>query len=100
MFETTAARPREGLSFVLRKLRLLVVEPPEHPRGFHDGYRGIRGLVIGTAVTLVLLRELPINEATSIGFLAALAIDLQAITRKSQKPSALETSWIFGVRLS
>ena len=56
--------------------------------------------MIGTAVTLVLLRELPINEATSIGFLAALAIDLQAITRKSQKPSALETSWIFGVRLS
>ena len=87
-------------SVFLRKLRLLIEEPPEHPHGFHAGYREMRGLVIGTAVTLVLLRELPINEATSIGFLAALAIDLQAITRKSQKPSALETSWIFGVRLS
>ena len=96
MAETTTARPRGSKGFGLRKLRRLIVEPPEHPRGFHDGYRGLRGLLIGSAVTVGLLQELPMDEATSIGFLAAMAIDLLAITRSSQKLSALATRRIFG----
>jgi len=94
--ETTEGRRRRGARWGLRKLKRLIVEPPEHPRGFHDGYRGLRGLLIGSAVTLLLLRQLPLDEATSVGFLAAMALDLLAITRSSQKLSALATRAIFG----
>lgn len=94
--ETTNGLRRQGAGWGLRKLKRLIVEPPEHPRGFHDGYRGLRGLLIGSVVTLVLLRQLQIDEATSVGFLAAMTIDLVAVTRSSQKLSALATRAIFG----
>lgn len=94
--ETVDCRRSKGFRFGLRKLKRLIVEPPAHPRGFHDGYRGLRGLLIGAAVTLALLRELPIDEATSIGFLTAMAVDLLAISRSSQRLSAPATRKIFG----
>ncbi|MFM1813073.1 MAG: hypothetical protein RLZZ336_2011 [Cyanobacteriota bacterium] len=94
--ERTEGSRRKGAGLGLRGFKRLLVQPPQHPRGFHDGYRGLRGLVIGSAVTLGLLHELPIDEATSLGFLTAMAVDLLAISRSSQRLSALETRAIFG----
>lgn len=68
---------------------------PAHPRGFTDGYRALRALVVGTAGTVVALACLPLNEAISIGFLSAMVADLLAITRTAQHMTATATRLVF-----
>ena len=67
-----------------------------HPRCYHDGYRAAQALLIGTVVTLLLSRSLPLDEATSLGFLAAMGVDLLAITIASRQLTAEETRAVFG----
>lgn len=66
-----------------------------HPRALSDGYRGWRALLIGSATTLLLLGKLPLNESVSIGFLAAMVIDLLAILRVFNSMTGVETRRIF-----
>jgi uncharacterized membrane protein len=68
---------------------------PGHPRVFNDAYRGLRALLIGTAVTVALLRRLPLDEAFSLGFLSGMAIDLLMIARTSQGMTAAATRQVF-----
>ncbi|NDC33962.1 MAG: DUF1345 domain-containing protein [Synechococcaceae bacterium WB9_2_112] len=68
---------------------------PHHPRVFSDVYRGLRALLIGTAVTVALMRRLPLDEAFSVGFLSGMAIDLLMIARISQHMSAMATRQVF-----
>jgi len=71
---------------------------PAHPRGFTDGYRALRALVVGAAGTVVALVCLPLNEAVSIGFLSAMVVDLLAITRTAQQMTATATRLVFSGR--
>jgi uncharacterized membrane protein len=68
---------------------------PHHPRVFNDAYRGLRALLIGTGVTVALLRRLHLDEAFSLGFLGGMAIDLLMIARTSQGMTANETRQVF-----
>lgn len=80
----------------LRRLRHRILPPADHPRCFHDGHRGIRALLIGSLVTLLLLHRLPVDEATSIGFLVAMAMDLVTIGRSAKRLTPPSTRQIFG----
>ena len=80
----------------LSRLQRLILDPPDHPRCFQDGYRGLRAMVIGTLATLALLSRLPVDEATSIGFLVAMVVDLAAIARSAKQLSIRTTRQIFG----
>lgn len=80
----------------LTRLQRLILDPPDHPRCFHDGYRGLRALLIGTLTTIALLRPLPVDEAASIGFLVAMLVDLAAIARSAKQLSIAATRQIFG----
>jgi uncharacterized membrane protein len=51
--------------------------------------------LIGTAVTVALLRRLPLDEAFSLGFLSGMAIDLLMIARTSQGMTAAATRQVF-----
>lgn len=66
-----------------------------HPRAFSDAFRGLRALLIGAAVTLLLLSRLPLNEAVTLGFLAAMGIDLLALSKASKRLTATMTRQIF-----
>lgn len=66
-----------------------------HPRAFADGFRGLRALLVGTALTMALQSRLPFKEAISIAFLGAMAIDLLAISGASHRMNAAETRRVF-----
>lgn len=63
----------------------------DHPRALCDVYRAGRALLVGTIVTLLLIGWIPVNEAVSLGFLAALALDLLLVARAATRLSAEAT---------
>jgi len=79
------------------RLRRALLHAPDHPRSFSDGFRILRAAVVGAITMIVLLQQrLPLDEATSIGFLVAMAADLLAIGRASLSLTARTTRHIFG----
>lgn len=82
----------------VRRWRKALFQPPLHPRGFSDVYRVLRASLVGAISMAVLMHQgLPLDEATSIGFLIAMSMDLLVLGRMSMALNAETTRRIFGV---
>lgn len=66
-----------------------------HPRAFSDAYRAGRALVVGTMGSMLFLGWLPVNEAVSLGFLAAMVVDLWLVARAATAMEAGATRQVF-----
>lgn len=86
----------DWLGSPLRRLRDELLHPVGHPRCFHDGYRAARSLVIGSVISIVLLRRLALDEAISLGLLSAMLIDLLIMIYAAHHLTAAATRKIFG----
>ena len=72
------------------------MHPHDHPRCYHDGFRALRGVSIGSLVTIALLNKLPLDEGLSIAFLVVMIFDLTVLSISAHRLTAVETRNIFG----